>query len=98
MSNINIDDYIILINNNNKVTGEKCLICHMNDSKDKLIQLGCKHYFHKNCLPKKKIIKCTYCNKKHIFKNLSISGKCIHLIKSGKNKGKVCNRTNCRYH
>tara|TARA_B100000767_G_scaffold271980_1_gene298721 strand:- start:733 stop:1029 length:297 start_codon:yes stop_codon:yes gene_type:complete len=98
MSNIDIDKYINLINNNNDIKGEKCLICHMNDLKKNLIQLNCKHYFHKSCLSNKKKIKCTYCKKKHIFKNQACSEKCSNIIKSGKNKGKICNRINCRYH
>lgn len=98
MSNINIDDYIALINNNQKIKGEKCLICHMNDLKSNLVQLNCKHYFHKSCLGNKKIIKCNYCNKKHTFNKQSNSQKCQQVLNSGKNKGKICNRINCRYH
>lgn len=101
MTDINIDDYISFINKNNNIKGEKCMVCHMNDSIDNLVKLSCNHYFHKSCLPKKNVFKCTYCNKKTKLKSSkkSTSGnKCKVILKSGKNKGKPCNRINCGYH
>tara|TARA_B110000858_G_C17637194_1_gene396295 strand:- start:360 stop:668 length:309 start_codon:yes stop_codon:yes gene_type:complete len=100
MTDINIEDYINYINNNNNIKGEKCMVCHMNDTLDNLVKLNCNHYFHKTCLPKKNIIKCLYCNKKTKLKSSKTvnNNKCNVILKSGKNKGKVCNRINCGYH
>tara|TARA_B110000902_G_C14036154_1_gene485989 strand:- start:213 stop:530 length:318 start_codon:yes stop_codon:yes gene_type:complete len=102
MTDINIDEYINYINNNNNIKGEKCMICHMNDTHNNLLKLNCNHYFHKHCLSKKMIIKCKYCNKKtkikSISKNISLKVKCKIVLSSGKNKGNICNRINCGYH
>ena len=100
MTDINIDDYITYINNNNNIKGEKCMICHMNDTIDNLVKLSCNHYFHKSCLPKKNTVKCLYCNKKTKLQNTKkvSNNKCKIILKSGKNKGKPCNRINCGYH
>ena len=53
MTEINIDDYIAYINENNKIKGEKCMVCHMNDDEKNLLKLDCKHFFHKACIKKK---------------------------------------------
>ena len=105
MTEINIDDYISFINNNNKIKGEKCMVCHMNDLKKNLLKLDCNHYFHESCVKKKNnVIKCKYCNKKTKLKSKGSSKKsnknkkCQAILKSGKNKGKKCNRINCGYH
>jgi len=90
------------VNKLNLVTGEKCLICHFPDKKENLIQLKCNHYFHLNCLAcKTNTIKCPYCNRSSSFKDYSKNKevkKCQVILKNGKNKGKVCGRTNCKYH
>lgn len=104
--NINLDDILNEIKNNNKIKGEKCMICHMNDLKTNLLKLKCNHYFHSNCLNTNsknngKTIKCLYCDKKTIFKNkINNDNKnlCNVILKSGKNKGKECGRKNCHYH
>ena len=114
MNEINIDDYINLIMKNNKVKGERCLLCHMNDTIENLIILDCKHYFHKDCLSSKKSIKCPYCDKKtNLLKPLIVKNKkdkkvkkggkikdklCKVILKSGARKGEQCGRTNCGYH
>lgn len=106
MTNINIDEYITHINNNNNIKGEKCMICHMNDTYTNLLKLKCNHYFHKSCISKKHktIVKCKYCNKKTTLSskgsknNKSKSIKCNIILQTGKNKGNKCNRINCGYH
>lgn len=113
INDINIDDFINIINNNNKIKGEKCMVCHMNDSIDNMILLDCKHYFHTECikLGKKKSINCIYCGKKTIFKKQLIikhkpvkkklktkTNLCKTILKSGARKGMECGRINCGYH
>ena len=58
-----------LVNNMNKVEGEKCMICYFPDKPINLLKLDCGHFFHKRCLVdselknvKKKIIMCPYCD------------------------------------
>ena len=96
-----------IANKMNKIEGEKCLICHFPDNNKNLLKLDCNHFYHKNCLFNSSKIRstvtCSYCNKKTLFskaKKLSLLNKkpCKKIIKSGINKGKICNRLNCKYH
>lgn len=95
-----------LVNKLNKVEGEKCLICHFPDKSENLIKLSCNHFFHSKCLcldHSKLWIKCPYCEKPTILNNNNISRlenipTCTVILKSGINKGKKCNRKNCKYH
>lgn len=103
MIDINIDEIINSINQNNKLKGEKCMVCHMKDSNKNLIKLDCKHFFHNDCIQKKNnTITCLYCNKKTKLKKkitkTNDKNICKVILKSGKNKGKSCGRTNCHYH
>jgi|OM-RGC.v1.028946122 hypothetical protein len=86
--------------------GDECMICHfpITDEKEK-VTLKCKHTYHIKCFDVRKmknIITCPYCNtstkvvKKEVEK--TIGKKCLVILKTGKNKGKQCNRINCGYH
>ena len=89
------------VNKMNNIEGEKCLICHFPDKKNNLIQLSCKHFFHSRCLDLKdsKYIICPYCDCKTFKNDLnSFSDRCSIILKSGVNKGKPCNRSNCKLH
>lgn len=82
----------------NKSKNEKCLICHFPIVDDQ-IKLECTHLYHSKCLNLKKTtknIKCPYCQKHtNILKSDHL---CQFILKSGINKGKLCNRSNCKYH
>lgn len=96
----------------NESPNEKCLVCHIPlDNEEKYIKLSCSHIFHPMCINYKfPIINCLYCEKKSkptIMKYLSDSivqpiqvnqVYCKFILKTGPNKGKHCNRNNCRYH
>ena len=105
------ENLLSMVNKLNKTKGEKCLVCHFPDKKSNLVKLRCSHYFHYNCILNEK--KCPYCNKKISLKNIKIDteynilskletlnqeDKCQVILKTGKNKGIMCNRVNCRYH
>lgn len=92
------------VNKLNSVEGEKCLICHF-PIKDNMLKLSCNHYFHRKCLLDKYIFKsviCPYCGKKSKINNclptVENNNLCKVILKSGVNKGKLCNRKNCHYH
>jgi hypothetical protein len=82
--------------NEEEMEGEVCNICHWKIFDDK-IKLPCSHLFHKSCL-KKKQSNCPYCNKTYNLYNITTNVKCDKILKTGKNKGNVCGRTNCHYH
>lgn len=68
------DKLLKLVNEMNKIKGEKCLICHFPDNDSNLVKLNCNHYFHFNCLnPENKLsIICPYCEKitkRNVIKN-----------------------------
>lgn len=106
------DNLLKIVMEKNKVKGEKCLICHFPDDCNNLEKLSCGHYFHLHCLKvdntkKNCKINCPYCNKKVTIKKIKnnveeekddTKSVCQFILKSGKNKGCVCNRINCRYH
>tara|TARA_B100001093_G_scaffold515600_1_gene592271 strand:+ start:424 stop:732 length:309 start_codon:yes stop_codon:yes gene_type:complete len=90
-----------LVTKLNKEEGEICLICHF-PIKENLLKLKCGHYFHRQCLLNEKnkkysTIKCPYCEKTSKLESKS-NDVCKAIIKSGINKGKICNRINCKYH
>lgn len=91
---------LLLVNQINKVEGERCLICHFPDKNENLIKLKCKHYFHLNCIPStnklSEYIKCPYCDKNS--KIIKFTKPCNVILKRGPNKGKECGRDNCKYH
>lgn len=96
----------------NESPNEKCLICHIPlDNDEKYIKLSCSHIFHPLCINYKfPIIKCLYCektSKPSIMKYASDTTMpsiqvnqicCKFILKTGPNKGKYCNRNNCKYH
>ena len=92
-------EYLKLLEEVKKINshkGEKCLICHSPIYKGKILKLDCSHSYHNNCLPKiKNFFICPYCSKKSIIIH---KNKCSIIIKTGKNKGSVCGRTNCKIH
>ena len=94
------DKLLKLVNKMNEKKGEKCLICHFPDSDNNLIKLSCNHYFHSECIPvNNKLLNyiiCPYCDQKSPVVEQVKS--CPFIISSGVNKGKVCNRLNCKYH
>lgn len=100
MSNNEYLSLLNYVNNRNKFNGEKCLICHFPDKKSKLIELDCKHFFHKRCLgiDNSKYVICPYCEQKTILNKVKNNNLCKSIIKSGVNKGKLCNRKNCKLH
>lgn len=96
------DDLVLLINDIGKNKGNECLICQFPiDDKSQEIQLKCKHYYHKKCLFPFKInyYKCPYCNViTHRKEIIEVKNLCKAIFKSGKKKGEVCNRNNCKIH
>lgn len=94
----------------NNSSSDKCLVCHIPIEKDdKHIKLACSHIFHPECV--KYIsgsLKCLYCEKTSVpslINNLvlkpTLDPKIVHckiILKSGPNKGKFCDRPNCKYH
>lgn len=98
---IDFDKLYSLVENINKSSNEKCMICHFPVDSDELI-LSCKHYYHSSCLNKKtsKII-CPYCEKSVTVQTkpkIIIPSGCKVLLKSGVKKGEYCGRENCSYH
>jgi hypothetical protein len=104
MDNFDFDQVYQMISDMNKLSKEKCLICHF-VIENKEIELDCKHCYHYNCFKNNK--KCLYCGKNikysHIFtkgtkckKNVITA--CKTILKSGINKDKECGRENCKYH
>ena len=94
------DKLLSVVNNLNNRKGEKCMVCHFPDNKKNLIKLSCNHYYHNNCIT---IINfkfnCPYCKKTTTFKRKNDSENvCKFVLKSGINRGKHCNRVNCKYH
>ena len=95
----------------NNSPNEKCLVCHIPiNLDDKYIKLNCNHMFHPECIKYTLgSIKCLYCEKTSIptifngepkIKNI-INPKVIHckiVLKTGPNKGKFCDRIDCKYH
>jgi len=102
---IDFDSLYELIENMDKSSKEKCLICHLPVEEDELI-LSCNHYYHSICLNKKTTkIKCPYCEKMVTEKDKpqskptkKIPSGCKVILQSGKNKGEYCGRINCSYH
>ncbi len=95
----------------NESKNDKCLVCHIPiQSNEKYIKLGCTHIFHPDCIKYKSgTLKCLYCEKTSIpdlINNFNINSQllvpnlvyCKVILKSGSNKGKFCNRPNCKYH
>jgi len=100
MNNLNFDDLVNMLEKLKKEKGEECLICQLPITDNTSIKLNCNHYYHDKCLiMNNKFISCPYCNivtmKKNIVKQQNI---CKIILKSGKNKGKVCNKNNCKIH
>ena len=100
MNNLNFDDLVNMLEHLKKEKGEECLICQLPITDNTSIKLICNHYYHEKCLIiKNKFISCPYCNqvtlKKDKEKQKNI---CQVILKGGKNKGKVCNRNNCKIH
>lgn len=101
MNNLNFDELVLLLENMKKIKGEECLICQLPiKNNEDSIQLKCKHNYHSKCINiKNKYISCPYCN--HVTLQNDIIKKenlCTAIIKSGINKGKTCNRINCKIH
>lgn len=95
----------------NESKNEKCLVCHIPiDSDEKYIKLECSHIFHSDCVKYKSgILKCLYCEKSSTPSLLNYSNTnllpllpniiyCKMILKTGPNKGKFCNRPDCKYH
>tara|TARA_A100001015_G_scaffold201730_1_gene225239 strand:- start:2709 stop:3122 length:414 start_codon:yes stop_codon:yes gene_type:complete len=83
---LNYNDLMKMVEQKNKIEGEKCLICHFPDTKENLLKLSCSHYFHKKCLildenklknynSKSFRIICPYCSKKSTYKMTSKKSK-----------------------
>jgi hypothetical protein len=81
--------------NEDESNEDKCNICHYKTVTDKLT-LACNHIFHNKCL--KKLIKCPYCNKIIYKEELKKNNLCKSILKSGKNKGKECEKFLCKVH
>lgn len=64
---MDIEKLFEFVKKENKIKGEKCMICHF-ASKKNMVKLNCNHYFHKECLGPKKKIKCLYCGKITLLK------------------------------
>ena len=89
------------VNKLNSIDGEQCMVCHFPDLETNLLKLKCKHFYHESCiskLMKNNKIKCPYCEKTTTIKEKVKNQICKVIMKSGINKGKECNRTNCTYH
>jgi hypothetical protein len=102
--NVDFESLYSLVENLNKSTKEKCLICHFPIEQNELV-LTCNHYYHSQCLNKKtNNIKCPYCEKNVKVKTTDLvpvsdnNGGCKVLLVSGARKGEYCGRTNCTYH
>jgi hypothetical protein len=96
-------------NRKNDDDDRTCYICHFPiKDNEKSVKLKCKHNYHSCCLDirKKSFIKCPYCltvTKNPILKKQTKNDennglKCNAILKSGKNKGKKCGKTNCKRH
>lgn len=101
------DELMKIVEEKNKIEGEKCLICHFPDESSKLIKLSCNHYFHQSCLNiykgKKTYFRCPYCDQpvkkcKQVNQINNSNLTCQVVLKSGINKGNICGRINCKYH
>lgn len=107
---MNFDELLKYCTELNNSSSEKCLVCHIPIEKDdKYIKLSCSHLFHPECVKYKSgSLKCLYCEKTSVPElinnptlKLDINPKVIHckiILKSGPNKGKFCDRINCKYH
>ena len=96
------DKLLSMVTKLNNRSGEECMVCHFPDDKENLLKLDCNHYYHKNCITiTNSKFTCPYCKKTTIFKTNIQSNPtniCNVILKSGINKGKPCNRVNCKYH
>lgn len=100
--NIDFESLYSLVENINKSTKEKCLICHFPIEENEMV-LTCNHYYHSTCLIiKTQNIKCPYCEKTVKIKTQgsknNITEGCKILLLSGSRKGQYCGRNNCTYH
>ena len=98
---MNFDDLVNIVNKSKLKKGEDCLICQFPiHNKTQKIKLQCNHHYHKACLKSTKYhIRCPYCKKiSKIHKPIIKIKICNIKIKTGKNKGNVCGRKNCRLH
>tara|TARA_A100001015_G_C14802122_1_gene637379 strand:- start:307 stop:750 length:444 start_codon:yes stop_codon:yes gene_type:complete len=106
---MDFESILKIVNAKKEKKGEICMICYFPIiSKNDNLSLSCSHHYHKSCLKSNRIfITCPYClkvTKKNIKKNKKkkvekhIDVICKAILKSGKNKGKKCNRKNCKIH
>ena len=103
---MDFESILKIVNLKKENKGEICMICHFPIcTKKESLSLSCNHKYHKNCINTNRLfIKCPYClkvTKKNIKKNnekKKINILCQAILKSGKNKGKKCNRKNCKIH
>jgi len=105
---MNFEELLNYCTNLNESNSEKCLICHIpiDQPNNSYIELKCKHIYHTDCIKYKSgPIKCLYCEKISnpiIHQNKSIQNQknilCKFILKTGPNKGKYCERSNCQYH
>jgi len=102
MTEFNFDSLVSEIEILDKKKGNECLICQFTiEDENEQVQLKCKHYYHKKCINYKKMmnIKCPYCGVLSFSKDIKVvQNVCKAIYKSGKNKGKVCERINCKIH
>ena len=107
MDKIDFDNLLNYCLKLNESTNEKCLVCHIPvDNQIIYLKLNCNHYYHKKCINYKYgKVKCLYCEKVSLPKlsdqieiqTISIF-QCNFILKTGPNKGNVCDRVNCKYH
>lgn len=104
---MNFEELLKYCTDLNESKNEKCLVCHIPlDSDEKYLKLGCSHIFHSDCVKYKSgSIKCLYCEKTSIPQLINCSNPivtnkilCKMVLKTGPNKGKFCNRPDCKYH
>jgi hypothetical protein len=105
---MNFDELLKIASTLNSVKGEECMICHFPiDENGNMVKLSCNHLYHHNCinyLVKNNIIICPYCQIKTNMNKITkskpklLKTSCTTILKTGKNKGNICNRKNCMIH
>lgn len=105
---MNFDELVELASNMKEIKGEECMICHFpidENIVNNIMKLSCNHFYHKSCidnLMKSKEVVCPYCQRStniNKIKPVKLPKViCTSIIKTGENKGKQCNKLNCKKH
>ena len=104
---MNFDELLKIVTSMKAIPGEDCLICHFPiDNPTNMIELSCKHIYHKECLEILKNynnITCPYCQSRSKIstpKNKTTLPyiNCSAILKTGVNKGSPCGKNNCKRH